>query len=431
MGIFKKVSAFCRALAFLFFCDEHKEVLPMRLQKMYALTLAAAMSASMLTGCPWEQEEDAPSSSSSSSAARPSHDDDDDTPAESAPSAPSAEPGQPGYVAPDESYRIEEDGSYTVSMTEGLVAWADAMKEEGNYAIDCTLTVGTEIDGSRLTTIGGEYTGSFNGNDSTISGLSVPLFSSIGSKGTVENLKLEAVNINDNGYAGGIARTNYGTIQNCTVNGDVTSNGTSAGGVAGENDGTIQNCTVSGDVTSNDDSAGGIAGANVNGTIQNCTVSGNVTSNSKVAGGIVGSNQNGRIIGCMASGDVTGGDTTGGIAGQTDGNDTVKACCYVGGTVTSTGKAAYGIMPSSYTSKAVSCYWSGSISGKLPAFTVDGVTEVTTWTDAAIKTMNRAMGDGCAYQFALDATGTPKLVPNHTTAQAVERLIAALRGEGL
>lgn len=52
----------------------------MQIKRLAALSLAAVLTAGMLTGCPWDIEDDASSvtSSSSSSSSRPSYDDEDD-----------------------------------------------------------------------------------------------------------------------------------------------------------------------------------------------------------------------------------------------------------------------------------------------------------------------------------------------------------------
>ena len=54
----------------------------MQIKRLAALSLAAIVTAAMLTGCPWDIEDDASSvtssPSSSSSVSRPSYDDDED-----------------------------------------------------------------------------------------------------------------------------------------------------------------------------------------------------------------------------------------------------------------------------------------------------------------------------------------------------------------
>ena len=97
------------------------------------------------------------------------------------------------------------------------------------------------------------FTGSYNGDGHTITGLTINttntpgqgMFGYIGTGGKVENLGLINVNINSNSSTvGGIAGENRGgTIQNCYVTGDVTGN-LNVGGIVGDNYGTIKNCVA-------------------------------------------------------------------------------------------------------------------------------------------------------------------------------------------
>ena len=71
----------------------------MRVKKYLALIFAAILATTMLTGCPWDIEDDAASDSSSapSSSSRPSHDSsDDDSGSGSAPSSPSTPDDEEG-----------------------------------------------------------------------------------------------------------------------------------------------------------------------------------------------------------------------------------------------------------------------------------------------------------------------------------------------
>lgn len=117
---------------------------------------------------------------------------------------------------------------------------------------------------------GTPYTGTFDGNGKTISGLTQPLFDTIGSGGTVKNLTIGG---EISGYSG-VASDNSGTIVNCTIKAAVNATGSSAGGVAGTNSGTIIGCVVTGNV-SGYYSAGGIV---AHGTADaSCYYSGTVT----------------------------------------------------------------------------------------------------------------------------------------------------------
>ena len=99
----------------------------MRVKKYLALIFAAILATTMLTGCPWDIEDDAASDSSSapSSSSRPSHDSSDDD-SGSAPSSPST-PDDEESEKPDlneifkEYGTVSDDGTtLTITNTEGL-----------------------------------------------------------------------------------------------------------------------------------------------------------------------------------------------------------------------------------------------------------------------------------------------------------------------
>ena len=120
---------------------------------------------------------------------------------------------------------------------------------------------------------GTPYTGTFDGNGKTISGLTQPLFDTIGSGGTVKNLTIGG-EISDDG---GIAKVNCGDIVNCTIEAAVISDASSSyvGGITRSNwsDGKIIGCVVTGTVSGG--SAGGIV---AHGTADaSCYYSGTVT----------------------------------------------------------------------------------------------------------------------------------------------------------
>ena len=127
---------------------------------------------------------------------------------------------------------IADDGTYIVSSPAALQAWAKAAQSDLSLnctlADDITLPVVTD-GGSNWTPIQG-YTGTFDGNGKTITGLTINqsttdnigLFTSIAESGTVKNLTLDNVDITANSNVGAIAGENRGTIENCSVSGSVT-----------------------------------------------------------------------------------------------------------------------------------------------------------------------------------------------------------------
>lgn len=186
------------------------------------------------------------------------------------------------------------------------------------------------------------YTGTFDGNNKTISNLVLynksSFIYSLGVDGIVRNLTLEDVIITS-------------TTQNAIA------------GVAFFNKGLIDNCHVSGTIrnTKNDMSpkAGGIVFQNQsNGKIINCTNSATVSSNQS-AGGIAYQNF-GSIIGCMNSGAVTGGSNSyvGGVVGWSLNDAVLVACGNTGAVVLAgTGTNVGGILGKEEYSKGVYGCW--------------------------------------------------------------------------
>ena len=150
---------------------------------------------------------------------------------------------------------VIENGTYKVHTAEGLKAFADEVNG-GNRSLKCTLTADINLTEQSWTPIGSysnRYTGTFDGEGHTISGLQL---SSIGSNnvglfgyvdgGTVKNLNLEITSVSGNDYVGGVVGRNDGTITGCMVSGgSVTASAEDAyvGGVVGyDYGGTIMDC---------------------------------------------------------------------------------------------------------------------------------------------------------------------------------------------
>lgn len=342
------------------------------------------------------------------------NDDDDDEP---------EEPEDPGYTD-------DGEGNYTVTTADGLKNVAKLVNEEGKTDIDITLTDNITLTGE-WTPIGTEsqpYTGTFNGKDKTITGLTVTtsdqyagLFGCIDDGGTVKNVKLENVQITSDhqyAYVGGVAGNNDGAIENCSVSGSVSGNSTynSVGGIVGDNYGTIQGCSAA--VTVKDGkNTGGIAGSN-KGTITNCCSTGTVTSDNNYSntGGVVGYNEGATITACYSTGNITSSGeycNTGGVVGQNmrkSDSGQIIACYHANGTVSGDSYVG-GVVGWNSTSSAVTaCYWSGYDgdgigNGTGDATKVDNST--VTW-QTAVDGMNNALTSN-DYKWELGADGLPTL----------------------
>ena len=182
------------------------------------------------------------------------------------------------------------------------------MNEEGKTDINITLDTDLTLTGE-WTPIGTEsqpYTGTFNGKDKTITGLTVNqegtnyvgLIGYLGSGGKVQNVTLTDVSVTGYWYVGGVVGYNGGTMTGCTVSGSVSGD-SSVGGVVGWNGGTVTACYATSDVSGYSD-VGGVAGRNYYGTVTGCTSSGSVSGSLNV-GGVVGYNY-GIVTACYWSG---------------------------------------------------------------------------------------------------------------------------------
>ena len=238
-----------------------------------------------------------------------------------------------------------------------------------------------------------EYTGTFDGDGHTISGLYYDdsgdyagLFGFVGSNGRVQNVKVADSYIGNNyrdGFTGGVCGyNNGGTITNCYNTGTVKGL-YYTGGVCGDNGGMITNCSFSGSVTCNNiyTFVGGVCGSNV-GTIENSYNAGTVTSvgSSTCLGGVCGYNPNGSTIrNCYNTGAVNGEKTVngyfyaGGVCGNND-SYTLQSTitnCYNTGSVTVSGSGTNyvgGVCGSndsfsSSQSTITNCYNTGSVTG--------------------------------------------------------------------
>ena len=317
----------------------------------------------------------------------------------------------------DKGYTDDGQGNYTVTSAEGLKNIAKLVNEEWKLGINITLTADIDLKGIDWTPIGKDdnkaYTGTFDGNGKTITGLTVTgsykyagLFGDIDENGTVKNVVLEGVQItsdNSSGYAGGVAGDSWGTIENCSVSGSVSGT-TFAGGVVGsQRGGSITGCnssaTVKGVIF-----AGGIAGeTNSGASLTGCYATDDVTvendgTNNSHAGGVVGYNGGGTLTACYATGSVTGSGSgtiyVGGVTGDNlDG--TLTACYHANGTVSgpdgTTGGVAGRNYKAIYDPVITACYWGDNGQTQGIGYNQAGTGETTQVTDDDWQTAANAM----------------------------------------
>jgi hypothetical protein len=198
---------------------------------------------------------------------------------------------------------------------------------ERNYILTENITLTGTNNWTPVGTSSTPFTGTFNGNSKTITGLNMSglggsvgggMFGALDQEGIIRDLSLYSVNISGIDYIGGIAGYNYlGIIENCTVTGTITGTSDYVGGIVGNNSGTIEKCFSEGNIIGSS-YVGGIVGNNDNGTIEDNASTGNITGTDNYVGGIAGASM-GTIRRCYATGSISGNDSVGGIVGRHDG----------------------------------------------------------------------------------------------------------------
>ena len=234
------------------------------------------------------------------------------------------------------------DHPYEIANQEQLDSVRDYLGSNFKQIANITINTTTYPNWSPIGEEGSPFTGSYNGDGHSITGLKINetasedshtvlgLFGVVGSGGSISNIRLENVDIyvvsgsstSVESFIGGLAGANLGTISNCSVTGilDVASQQIAAGGLVGNIGGF--------------NGVFGSPGANgsgvVTGCTSNCTL--NVAGYYQVvhAGGLVGeafkagssvnnSSSTGTVI-CRGGSDVNQtGPTAGGLLGYADG----------------------------------------------------------------------------------------------------------------
>ena len=228
---------------------------------------------------------------------------------------------------------------------------------------DGTVTNGKELDPWTPIGTSRPYSGNFDGNNYTISGLYINdssaddqgLFGYVDTGGTVKDLGVSG-SVSGGEDVGGIVGNNFsGTVTNCAFSGSVSGSGNRVGGVVGLNGGNVTGCYNTGKVTGN--SVGGVVGDNIS-SVTNCYNTGKVSGNSYV-GGVVGENSEGSVTNCYNTGKVSNGSYVGGVVGYNNGP--VKNC-YNTGEVSGTDDYVGGVVGLN-DGGVTNCYNTGKVTG--------------------------------------------------------------------
>ena len=243
-----------------------------------------------------------------------------------------------------EIYTLEDLDDVRNDLTDDYILMNDLdFQNDANY--ENIANKNTWTTGEGWETIGSyenPFTGSFDGQDHTISNLfmtkstgdNIGLFSSIESA-VITNLSLSEINITalDSWYVGGLSGySSNSSISNCNVGGSIDASD-QVGGLIGRNEETsINNCSSTVDI-SGEDSLGGLIGFNQDAGIENSSFSGSVTSaGGSNIGGLIGYNgllitsDRTTITNCHTSGSVTGTYSVGGLVGDNSESDITS--CY-------------------------------------------------------------------------------------------------------
>ena len=227
--------------------------------------------------------------------------------------------------------------------TNRFMAWADKVRD-GDLSADFNLMSDINLAGINWTPIGrlnNGYTGTFNGNGYTITGLKIDasdnrqgLFGqtngAVLANVTIKNPDIRVTDGIDIGSL--VGRADATTISHCSVEGGEIIGHQSVGGLAGTANSThITGCYADVTITATGSNVGGLVGYNwSSSTIAFCYATGDVKGGSGI-GGLVGVNDNSTISSCYATGDVTGNvASTGSLVGTNTGTTTVEYCCATG-----------------------------------------------------------------------------------------------------
>ena len=210
----------------------------------------------------------------------------------------------------------------TQNASANAVLTADIVVNKNVLKSDGTVNEGTFKEWTPIATSASPYTGIFDGQNHTISGLyfnqedsyDVGLFGR--NNGKIANAGILDSYFYGTSKVGGVCGNNYtGTITNCYNTGSVSGLGT-LGGVSGYNDtGNITNCYNTGNVSGSSGFVGGVSGYNSKGTITNCYNVGSV-SGSGYVGGVNGWNK-GTITNCYYDSTIYTGNAIGANSGTT------------------------------------------------------------------------------------------------------------------
>ena len=224
---------------------------------------------------------------------------------------------------------VTKNTSANAVLTADIVVNKNVLKSDGTFK-----------EWTPIATSASPYTGIFEGQNHTISGL---YFNQ------------------EDSYDVGLFGRNNGKIANAGILDSYFYGTSKVGGVCGNNyTGTITNCYNTGSV-SGLGTLGGVSGYNYTGSITNCYNTGNVSGSSGFVGGVSGCNRKGTIINSYNAGSVSGLEHVGGVSGDND-TGSITDCYNIGSVSGSEGNVG-GVNGCNNGGTITNSYNSGSVSG--------------------------------------------------------------------
>jgi len=181
---------------------------------------------------------------------------------------------------------------------------------DGNYVLGGDIDISTADGGVAPAgaTVFGTFTGTLDGANKTISGLTKPLFDQLGTSGHAASVTDLVVTATGTEFVG------QGILAN------------------GSTEALINNVSVSatGVITPVQDNVGGLVGSAVDTQINDSSFSGTITSGNNQVGGLVGSAVDTQIDNSSFAGAISGFSSVGGLVGYTDCSSKTDGACDLG-----------------------------------------------------------------------------------------------------
>ncbi len=311
---------------------------------------------------------------------------------------------------------------------------------DNDYVLTQSLSVSELTPGQ--TYISGNFTGNFNGAGFTISGLTAPLFDTLGGDGStlIENLSLQsaASGIIGNGILANTVSLNT-NVDNVSGSGIVTGIGI-VGGLVGNSAGDFSNSNFQGSVSTetqnldgNFTAAGGLIGSSA-GSVLNSHSSGEVNGDTgdsfgTYAGGLIGYSQ-GAVLNSSSSSTVNGYGISGGLIGST--SSTVGNSFATGNVLNNSNPAidqiSTGGLVGNTTANISDSYSTADVSG--PAEKLGGLVGMTTGQIQNSHATGNVSGTGSGWDVGGLVGFTSGLISNSYSTGAVSgwRYVGGLAG---